>query len=118
MAAEIGGSEPVKFLGLPDVAFHEPGLGQVIVGLSVGGVKVERSLKGPDGLVRFSLLNQQASLLCELQRGQDAGIGTFLDLKPFFRSREGLGRRDRLRRRGALPQGNAQDSKQQKPRKF
>jgi hypothetical protein len=118
MVAEIGGSEPVKFLGLPDVAFHEPGLGHVIVGLSVGGVKVERPLKGPDGFVRFSLLNKQASLLRELQRGQDAGIGPFLDLKPFLRSREGLGRRGRLRRRGALPQGKAQNSKQQKPRKF
>jgi hypothetical protein len=84
MIAKIDGCETVEFSGLMEISFHEPGLGQVIVYPSVGRMKIDRSLECPDGFIRFSLLQKEASLLHELQRGHAARIGRCLDFKLFL----------------------------------
>jgi hypothetical protein len=115
MIAKVHGCEPVEFLGLVEISFHEPGLSQVIINPSVGRMKVDRSLKRPDGLVRLFFLDKEATLLHELQRSHAARTGSCLDLKPFLFLRQGFrrGDRDRRGRRGAPRKGEAQDGQKQ-----
>lgn len=109
MIAKVEGGKAAELPGLPDIAFHEPCLCQVIVIPPICRMKVDGSFEGSNGLVGLVALKKHPGLLHELQGGETGRARSRHDLILFlFLSNRFRGRK-RGWRCGALRQWEPQE---------